>query len=1067
MMESAANEISEAAKVIGNEIAEAAEDAATEALKEIARLISDALNALRQVDTGAVGEHVLSQLEVMKETGMPITTECMNTIQGHLRSVLKELNDEDVHKLQRAVGRVAAEGIEGFMILWDELQNIFVSAIEEGRELVQESLPAVSRVSAVATKKAAITAAEIYDSGAVQDIIGEGLEEIEDALAQSRESIQMAFNAIAGVSAGGCVAFCPLLRFEIFRDFWQTVSLFFANLYQDITDAPIVESAKVIFGGISNFIAVDMAQALQSDTAVLVGLVLLASLAVIMYVAYLWFIFSAQYMHNADNEIREGHETKKWSEVAAESRKKVKISTYVLTGCLSVYLPLTRTAVEIILVKPDSFVVQHFSEVDMITMTVLSEGSELSWLKVASYIILATFTLPTPIILARLVTKNKPSGSLENPDLAYDVDGEEVKFDDKLYNRLVNQDPNQLKCPYRSLYKGIEQKWAHYKVYQLVWKTLLVVILAVLSTQDVAQSLVSLALYSIIAGLSYYTTPFIDPMDDIMDASGRTTALITCAGGAGLAISSSPTFDQLVGFVVNAANVVNVVIMGIVFCYGIERIRLYMKNFRGRFTFSDSVLEISAGPAEKIVAGWDLERECKHRIWHIFWENVLLYKCGEDVAIRLLQLKEATAQSGGKNIREHFNGESDSQISQWRMQARRELEGVDVYWNDPTGTRDGVLNSKTCFGKMYIHPYPFHCIVIYDDAKDESFVRHDKFVPFFQLNMSQDIQRKRLVRQKLRALSDWKGQVHFPFSRMETETVADGTKQVRYKDAEGNEQTRTETNYSTVSFQCNYENGIIYVRANTDKVMSAGFNVTMTYNDGTGQATLPNTGQLHHFRNRQAVMGHDHLGLRDDMEESLQLQHIFQVAESGWTTYLPTLLGVHNEYRLRLIKSFDDANCILGNGFWYYVYNNQNLPREALERYLLNFEGNPMLKSLCTEHTAALNFLYKRMDYVRLHPAMQLWYTFWDDFYFQNKDMTVLQSYDSDFNPRSGKSVCYCVMKRDVLEEWLEERKLLGTKPSVLMNLTCSPYLFHDGILSSLYGRLAKLTNSDHVEVRV
>ena len=108
---------------------------------------------------------------------------------------------------------------------------------------------------------------------------------------------------------------------------------------------------------------------------------------------------------------------------------------------------------EIILRSKQSFVVDYFID-----------KPEMEILQAFSYFILVTFTLPFPLILARVISSNKPTGTLENPEIAYDVDGEAVPFDDKLYHRLVAEDTNQLKCPYRSLYKGFERRWAHYKV---------------------------------------------------------------------------------------------------------------------------------------------------------------------------------------------------------------------------------------------------------------------------------------------------------------------------------------------------------------------------------------------------------------------------------------------------------------------------------------------------------------------------------------------------------------------------------------------------------------------------
>jgi hypothetical protein len=57
------------------------------------------------------------------------------------------------------------------------------------------------------------------------------------------------------------------------------------------------------------------------------------------------------------------------------------------------------------------------------------------------------------------------------------------------------------------------------------------------------------------------------------------------------------------------------------------------------------------------------------------------------------------------------------------MNLRENYEGVDLYWpgqkmdehvegeDKPTAvTMDGHLDSVTCFGKMWIAPYPFHLV---------------------------------------------------------------------------------------------------------------------------------------------------------------------------------------------------------------------------------------------------------------------------------------------------------------------------------------------------------------------
>lgn len=116
--------------------------------------------------------------------------------------------------------------------------------------------------------------------------------------------------------------------------------------------------------------------------------------------------------------------------------------------------------------------------------------------------------------------------------------------------------------------------------------------------------------------------------------------------------------------------------------------------------------------------------------------------------------------------------------AQLRQLACDALEGVDVFWNNPQGARDGQLDSVSCFGKMYVVPYPFHCVVVYDDANDEAIVRdecdeatpltsHTNLAKLLSINFTPEVMAKRELRQKLRVLSHSKTPFTLPFTRQE------------------------------------------------------------------------------------------------------------------------------------------------------------------------------------------------------------------------------------------------------------------------------------------------------------
>ena len=125
------------------------------------------------------------------------------------------------------------------------------------------------------------------------------------------------------------------------------------------------------------------------------------------------------------------------------------------------------------------------------------------------------------------------------------------------------------------------------------------------------------------------------------------------------------------------------------------------------------------------------------------------------------------------------------------------------------------------------------------------------------------------------------------------------------------------------------------------------------------------------------------------------------------------------------------------------------------------------MRALPETHQAGLNFLYCRMKFVSLHPALTLWYVFWDDFFYSNREMEIVQKHQDDFNPLKPKAICYKVMKREDLEKWLAERELIGTAPSLVDSLLFRSQLFNQTNLDALYNRIAELQNPDLVAVKV
>ena len=79
---------------------------------------------------------------------------------------------------------------------------------------------------------------------------------------------------------------------------------------------------------------------------------------------------------------------------------------------------------------------------------------------------LLVFIIPLPIILYRIVQRNKPVPSLFDAEGNRRVGG----YTDADYRADLDED----QCPYKILYDGYERNWAYYKVVVLVLKIILV-----------------------------------------------------------------------------------------------------------------------------------------------------------------------------------------------------------------------------------------------------------------------------------------------------------------------------------------------------------------------------------------------------------------------------------------------------------------------------------------------------------------------------------------------------------------------------------------------------------------
>ena len=150
---------------------------------------------------------------------------------------------------------------------------------------------------------------------------------------------------------------------------------------------------------------------------------------------------------------------------------------------------------------------------------------------------------------------------------------------------------------------------------------------------------------------------------------------------------------------------------------------------------------------------------------------------------------------------------------------------------------------------------------------------------------------------------------------------------------------------------------------------------------------------------------------------------------------------------------------MLGDGFWYFVYNQPSLPRDDLIHYLNNTETNPILLELPKNAADGLNYLYKRLAIIRSGGfRTTFWFIFWEDFWLNNKEMELVALHADSLDPINTTAMCYNYKDREELEEVLRNWGLITeADPDSVTSQYCpclQKQLFSADILDALYDRL-------------
>ena len=916
----------------------------------------------------------------------------------------------------------------------------------------------------------------------------------------------------AGTAGTGIMACCASLRvsdvlkLEIFRDFQQVISTYFNGFFSSAA----LRDARNFFAPLANLVNLEIEWVVPEITreAILVAIAVFLLIAIIVMI----YLKVASSLVNID-KVAQGLEVKDWdSEERSGVRFRIKLLMFWL---MTIQMPLCVVALRVLFCDPyvimtlddinSGVITSDYLSAEELTMckyvgsaNVTSTGAEddaayaasqhasalnadgytynralqdfecncwehpfmdqvfLGWIFPAALIIFC-FGVVLPVWVYELINENKPVGSVEDPEICYDAEGNLIPYTDRMYALDLKSKPQQ-SSPYLFLYDGYERNWAHYKVIVMMFKLSVALFVVAFHWAPLYGAMVVCFVQVAFAGVSFYATPFLSDNCDRMDAAGRITCIIVIV----LTILGMPEVDpshsEATTYAIIVVMAVNLAFMALMLVAGLPAVKDAIKGFTGNITLKDSLAGRESSDFRSILAHWSPASEVRQLVWHTFWDGVLLHKYGDDVTARVESLKSKTREKGMHRIRAHFEAGSDPDVLAIRNGLVQQLEGIDVYYEGSlSSTVPRFPDTQHCgfFGKMYCVIYPFHAVFVPDLYDRTSFPYsafihdHAKLVELWKLNMEDpEIIVCRRGRETWREMTLF-AHVDYYCQRWEVHRVADGTT--------GSGKNK-KTAYSNVNILMTYNRGTVDVRsADEGEEFSHGFIPLIKYRDGYGSATKPRTGNSYNPTNYHADIIVSEIGLAafNKREDAHGVQPLVYKSPEQWDPDSPnttmrffTRNGAARtrgaasipeswfnkvvKYRRELDAKRVAKEMTLRSSFWYYVYMNDGLELDGIHQYF-STEPNPALRDLPTAHAAGLEFLMVQMRFARRHPRLTFWLAFWMSFWECNKTIACVGGRTAGkstsveerspqerlFDPASAEAIMYRPMLRPQLEEVL------------------------------------------------
>lgn len=768
----------------------------------------------------------------------------------------------------------------------------------------------------------------------------------------SLQSASAAFDSAFTSIKDACKVAFDFIKFDIFTNFFQQVGLWINNL-----DFPKIFND--IFQKFMSFVS--LMWAYISSITDLQMFYIWSILSTVLFI--IWLI---QKQYDPEVEIK-GPNSFGW-----QQRGKIWClwTRGVVTLLTFLYLPAMTSSFNVMLCSKNLMIPYELT---------CYQGKH--WIHMAvAFFIFIFIGLVLPGVIYSTINKYQPKPQM------FDDNGDPInmEFNEKefltAYRLLMERDP----CPYNFLYSGYEYGKSAYKVIALVVKMLLVIPINPLINSDIASTSISLVIVAVYALMSTVMKPFLLDQDDWIDIAARVTAVLTLV--IQVLVVTDVIDDSISGDILVILNIINLVVMALIFVANVDFIKNFWRRFFGELKFSRGR-----------VYNFQLER--KKRIWQRFWRGLFsTYASLQPVNARLLEMEDIVKSEGRSKYEKGLFPVSD-EIAQARRFAR-EIEGVDVYYEK---------NENDFFwGRMYIQPFPFKCQLIADNSDDRVEISDDKIIEFTKMNQRKEIQNSRWMRQALRVLSG--EYVKFEYTKNMNVRCGCRTENVDVK----------------------FERGILEVKTKANDPFCHGFKVTIKYDDGYAELA---DGTIK--SDIKTVIGHDEIGINERFTATDNIRRLLLDPENmaiykgpKWDDFIER----NKFYRDDLEEERQDHEHAASWGFWYMVFDNDYLPLQDLKDYLNKFEPNDELKGVPKLYADEFEALYSRLKYYDSHPAVQYWYCWFDDIAVKNNIIRKIEKHPELFDLSCATCLAYHPMPIDELKKKLEAAGLRTKRGHGLFN---------------------------------